>query len=58
MAAAIVNTDSEKTTACVAMAVRFAIMESGRTGVLNAIISLAPSRDALNMVANSPVCAL
>ncbi len=52
MAAAIVNTESEKTDARVAMAVRFAIMESGRTGVLNARISLAPLRGAQNMVAN------
>ena len=48
------NTESEKTTARVAMAVRFAIMESGRTDVLNAIISLALSRDARNTVANFP----
>ena len=54
MAAAIVNTESEKTDACIAMAVQFAIMESGRTDVLNAIISLALSRDARNTVANFP----
>ena len=52
MAAAIVNTESEKTDACIATAAQFVIMESGRTDVANAIISLAPSRGVQNTVTN------